>query len=209
MNGPPKRHRSDRRRLRLLAVALLLLWLVSGVANARTTVTPLARPHLAVSTATPSPSVPNVKVLSSGLVRVTATTPGATTRAGTQTAGTLGLAGSTTTLPACGSSPCTDPYRGAGAGRLRVNDFAAVLHLQVTQPGTPGGVATGFAVELAVHIASGWFVFRGYFSTGTNPTTSSTTINLDVYVDLGVRTLPTLLATDIALDGCQAAARCP
>jgi len=208
MNRVPANDHRPRDVARLFVLSFILLLLLSGGASAKTSVTAFGPAHLATSLVKPPGVVPNVKVLSTALVHVTLTFPGATTRAGTQVPGTVGLSGTTAVLAACPASTCTDPYRGSGAARLRTNDYAEVLHLQVTQPSATGS-RTGFDAELAVHLSTGWVVLRGYVSTGTHPTGAATTIDLDLYLDLGVRTPPTVLAVEVSLQGCASSTRCP
>ncbi|MCI4337384.1 MAG: hypothetical protein L3K17_09425, partial [Thermoplasmata archaeon] len=188
---------------------LLLLILPIGTATASTTVTNRAAGHLGTHVTGKPGAAGAVTVGTSTLLRFTPAVPGPTLRAGTQTGSATGLSGRTITLAACAVSPCTVHYRGAGEPRLRPGDFGILAHLTVLQPPAATGTATGFAFELAVKTTAGWTVARGYFSTGTNPSAATHTINLDFYIDLGVRIAPTILATDLVVDPCGAAVACP
>lgn len=192
----------------MLAFLFLLLVLPFGTASARTTVTHLATGHEAAFLAGGPVAPPAVTLGTHSLVHFTRGAPGPSARAGTQSGSLLGVSGGTSVLPGCGRSPCTDNYRGAGTARLRVGDFGLEVKLTVAQPPAATGKATGFVVQVAVHTAAGWTVDTGYLSTGTNPSATTRTIDLDFYVDLGVAVRPTLLATDVILSACAQPASC-
>jgi hypothetical protein len=187
---------------------VILLFLPWGAASARTTVTHLAAAHEVVQVAGPPTAPPAVTLGVHTLLHFAPGAPGPSARGGTQSGSLVGISGGTAVLPACGRSPCADSYRGAGTSRLRVGDWGLEVQLTVTQPPAATGKATGFSLQVAVHTAAGWTVVIGYFSTGTNPSATSRTIDLSFYEDLGVTIRPTLLTTDVVLSACAQAASC-
>ena len=151
-------------------------------------------------------TLPAVTVVKTGLLRVPAA--GTYVRAGAQTAGAPGLAGTTRILAACAAGPCNDSFRGAGAPRPVAGHYAAWVQLSLTQsPRT--GTAFGFDVEFAVKTASGWFVADGYFSSGRSTARGGQTVLVDLLIDLGTRTLPVLTFADVTLSACGSTAGCP
>jgi hypothetical protein len=130
-------------------------------------------------------------------------------RAGTLTAGSSGVAGTTRVLAACAAGPCNDSYRGASAARLVVGQYAVRLELKLTQPRTATCTAFGFAVELAVETVSGWFVVTGYFSSGTTGAATAQIVDVNLLVDLGTATLPTVRIVDSTLATCSTTTGCP
>ncbi len=173
---------------------------------AATSVTPFIASKVLVRTG--GNTLPAVVNVAHGLLKVTGAISG-DPRAGTQAGGASGVAGTTRILPSCTLVLCNDSYRGAGMPRLTVNHFAEWLELSLTQPPRTTGTAFGFAVELAVQTTTGWFVAFGYFSSGTTTSAVGHTIHLNLLVDLGTTTAPTVTAVEVALTACSTAARCP
>lgn len=194
---------------RASVLALVILFILPlGTASARTTVTPRTAGHEAALLAGPPLAPPAVTLGAHLLVHFTRGVPGPTLRAGAQSISPLGVSGRTSALPACGRSPCTDNYRGAGTARLKPGDWGVEVHLTVLQPPAATGKATGFVVQVAVETTAGWTAVIAYLSTGTNPSTAAQTINLNLFADLGVTAKPTVLATDIVVSACAQAASC-
>jgi hypothetical protein len=186
-------------------VALLVLGLlVPAPSVAKTSVTKLAASNLLVHTGTNL--APSVTVVKHGLLKVPAAT--VYQRAGAVAAGASGVAGTTRRLAACVAGPCNDSFRGAAAVRLIAGDYAAWIELALTQP-IARGTAFGFAVEFAVEVGSSWSIITGYFSSGTTTARAGQTVDLNLLIDLGTRTLPSLAIVDVTLSACATAGACP
>jgi hypothetical protein len=171
---------------------------------AKTSVTSLTPSRVFVHTGTNA--APSATVVTHGLLKVPAATfyP----RAGAVTAGANGVAGTTRKLPACAAGPCNDSFRGAAAGRLVAGDYAAWVELSLTQP-IASGTAFGFAVEFAVKVGTTWSTITGYFSSGTTTARAGQIVDVDLLIDLGTRTLPSLAIVDVTLSACATAGACP
>jgi len=125
--------------------------------------------------------------------------------AGTQ-GSSPGLQGVTVTLAAC-RFRCTDNYRPASSAAIAAGHYAERVTFTVTQPASTG-TATGFDVEVAVHLTTGWFFGSGYFSTGRATRAVASTITLRFFVDLGT-TAPTVTAVEVSVNSCLSTAGCP
>ncbi len=208
--NPPaaRRRRADRVRRAAGATALLLVALlfVGALVDASTTVTERTAPvervvHAGAPAAAPVRLTGETSVLLRGrLAGVPA--------AGVQAADALGAVGTTTALAACARSPCTDPYRSVGGTALAAGEYSERLEFAVTQPAT-GGTSTGFLLSVAVRTNSGWYWGYGYFATGVSGLAAGATVDLELYVGLGVAVAPTVLATEVAADACSSATSCP
>ncbi len=128
--------------------------------------------------------------------------------AGTQTPGTIGLSGVTLRLASCRVGPCTVGLRSAAPSRLVAGTYAEERVLSLTQP-PRRGVQFGFDVELAVRTTTGWFYLRGYLSSGVTRSAAGQVLHLDLYLDLGTRTLPAVLVTEVAINSCRTLRSCP
>lgn len=129
--------------------------------------------------------------------------------AGTQLAGTVGLAGTPTAIPACPAAACTDRYIVASPAGLTVGNYAERVTLTLTQPLAPPGVSKGFLVEVLVHTTTEWVVGRAYLATGTTAEAGGATITLLLYLNLGTAAAPTILGVQTVVDLCSTATVCP
>ena len=195
-------------RVLLLAALVVPLTTFLPTASASTSVTSQRASAVAISVRSSSPS-PAVSVIGNATVLVAARVPGPTQVAGTQTAGTIGLSGTTALLAGCRAGPCARQYRPAGAAALTVGHWAVEVRLAVSQPAVRLGASSGFAVEVAFHLTVGWVVAWGYFSTGTTRAATNQTVDVNVWVDLGTTIRPTSVPLELVLDRCSAATRCP
>jgi hypothetical protein len=193
----------------LLAVLILPTLTVPPEASAATTVTSLAASPVGTSVAGPPPAVVGVALVGVALVKMTNRLPGATTVAGRQTPGTLGLAGTPRPLPACRVGPCVDLFRPAGAAPPVVGHWALEVRLTVVQPPARTGTASGFAVEVAIQFAAGWSVEWGYLSSGTTRARTAQSVTVELWVDLGTPVRPILLGAPLLFDACSTARSCP
>lgn len=125
--------------------------------------------------------------------------------AGTQGA-PPGLAGTTVTLPACVGA-CVDRYRPASSVAIAAGHYAERVTFTVTQPGA-AGPAVGFDLMMAVHLATGWVFGQGYFSTGVSAGAGTSTVTLQMYVDLGTA-FPNVLGVEVTVNRCLATTVCP
>ncbi len=206
--------RSGRGRLALVALGFTFLLVpflpLVGSAYAATSVTsfPPGRSGIVSGGGTPPPAA--VRLVGTSLVLMSRTVPGPTTQAGTQSPGTVGLAGTTARLPPCNLPPCIDNYRGAGAAKLVAGHWAEEVQLSVVQPSTRhGGVASGFALEVAIRFPLGWTFEWGYFSTGTTRAATNQTVQLHFWIDLLTTVRPTPLSVIVLVSQCSSAGSCP
>jgi hypothetical protein len=188
------------------AVLCVICFLLPGTAVGATTVTSHAPAGYAVQHVGPPPAAPTTET-------GTADRPAAAAQAdlpvaGTQTAGTLGLAGTPTALPEC-LTACRDRYIVTSPAGLVVGDYAERITFDLTQPVAPPGVSTGFLIEIAVDLSTGWVVGRAYLATGTTTETGGAAITLTVYLNLGTAAAPTILSVRTVVDTCSTATVCP
>ncbi len=199
--------RAGRRSAPLLALLLLSLLAVAGPASAATTVTAFG-PVVSGDVTRGPPTAPPVTVLGTVLTTITTTTPGAAPKAGAQVAGSIGLDGSTSRLASCRTALCTQNVRGAGTPGLTVGHWAEEVQLSVRQPPRTA-TASGFAVEVAVHLPLGWLTVFGYLSTGLSRAATGSTIHLQLWVDLLTTVRPPPLTVLVVVTACGTAAACP
>jgi hypothetical protein len=190
----------------LALVSPVLLIAQDSLAATSVTVGPSSPMHVQVFG--PPAAVPGLTFNSVTLNRITIAVAGAAA-AGRQGVPVVGAVGTTLTIPACKVGPCTHDFRGAGTVRLLAGDWAEMASFTLVQPSAKTGVASGFFIELAIQTAAGWSFTRAYFSSGTTPSRLAQTINLHVWIDLGVALKPTVLTADVVFDHCGTAGRCP
>lgn len=128
--------------------------------------------------------------------------------AGTQSSGAPGESGVVRVLPRCAPGPCFQSFRGASTDPMHPGDAAEVVTFHLLQPTVSTG-ASGFLVEVSVHTLRGWWTASGYFATGTTTSVNPQSITITLYVDLGTRLVPTVLAFEFAADRCLSATECP
>ncbi|MCI4352782.1 MAG: hypothetical protein L3K14_05260 [Thermoplasmata archaeon] len=186
----------------ILAVFLLNL---QGEASAATSVTPQSPDPYSVTQVGAPPGAPTT-LRATVVVRATAALAGLPA-AGTQRAGTAGVAGVPRALPTCRVAACLDRYVVASPAGLIVRDFAERVTFTLPQPQAPPGTSTGFMVEILIHTTAGWTSGRAYLATGTTP--RAATITLQLFVDLGTQVAPTILSVQTTVDTCSAATSCP
>jgi hypothetical protein len=182
---------------------LLALLLLQGLALGATSVTVHApAPYSVVKVGAP-PTPP---------VTLTATADAVATRgeaglgaAGVQTA-VPGMAGTPTALPGCGAADCRDRYIVASPAGLTAGDYAERGTYTVTQPAAG---STGFMIELAVELSTGWVVGRAYLATGTSGVAGGSTITLELYLNLDTAAAPDILSVQSVIDACTSATACP
>jgi len=179
---------------------------VAGTAAASTSVTLRPGGHVLVK-AGPGRTAAPITLLTSTLLTVSL----AMTRdraAGTVLPGSNGVAGTDHTLPACGVTPCNDSFRGAGTVKLIGGHIAAWVQFSLVQPSRTG-TPFGFAVELTIHLLTGWRTTVGYFQSGTTGTASTHTVQLNLLIDLGVTVRPTVLSSTTVAFLCGGTTQCP
>ena len=183
-------------------VVVLLLLVLPASASAATTVRVRAGSHYHAAHILPA-AAPPVTIGAHARVHLGAA-PGYAA-AGVQ--GTSpGAQGSTVILAACAGA-CTDRYRPASAPALPAGAYVERVTFTVTQP-HHAGPAIGFDVNIAVHLSTGWVFGRGYFSTGLAPGGATSTVTLNIFVNLG-GAVPTVRAVEVTVDRCNATTGCP
>ena len=191
------------RRHTLGLAVLLLLMVLPASASAATTVRVFpASPYLVVSVTLPP--TPPVTIGAHALVRFGGAPPGYAA-AGVQ-GSSPGLQGTTVVLAACARA-CTDNYRPASSAPLAARHYAERVIFTVTQPAHTG-TATGFDVDVGVHLSTGWVFEAGYFSTGLGSRGTAATITLRLFLDLGAA-LPTVGSVQVTVNSCNSPAACP
>ncbi|HYK92951.1 MAG TPA: hypothetical protein VEY07_02785 [Thermoplasmata archaeon] len=188
---------------------LLALLTQVPLTAASTTVTPFSSSAEGARVVVPATPPKGVAVVNISLVLLTATVPGPTAVSGRQTAGTVGLAGSTARLGSCNLGPCTRQYRPAGAAGLKAGHWAVEVRLTVVQPSFRLAKPSGFGVEVAVRAGAGWVAAWAYYSTGLSRAVANQTIDLNLWVDLGTTIRPSSLPVVVAIGPCASTAVCP
>ncbi len=194
---------------RLFAAAfsfLVLILLLPTPAHASTSVTQLAASPSALAMAQGA-SPPPISQIGLGIVLLTKATSTFPT-AGRQTAGTLGLSGATVRVAACRVGPCTDGYRSAAPSTLVAGTYAEELVISYLQPSRLGAPFS-FDIEVGVETTGGWTIFHGYFSSGSGRSPAAQIVHLDLFLDLGSRAVPRVLAIHVSLNPCLTLRSCP
>lgn len=196
-----------RRRTVYLATVAAMIAMVGGWALAVTTTT--AGPAQNTNITTSAPAGFTVASVGSTQAVLVSSTIAAYTGAGTQTVGTAGLSGSTITIATCAAGPCVANYHAVNGNAVTTGDYAEQIVLSVTQPAT-GGTASGFDAQLEVTINAVTLEFGNtYFSTGVSSAGTAQTVNVYVFVDLGVTSAPVVNTISIQLNACLSASNCP
>lgn len=196
-----------RRRTVYVATIVATLAMVGGWVLAASTTTVLPSQTSNVTSGAPS-GFTAASVQSTQVVVESSTIVGYA-NGGTQLVGTSALGGTTTALAVCAAGPCTGNYNSVNGNAPTAGEYAVQMVLAVTQPAT-GGAATGFDVQVEANINANVLVFGYvYFSTGVSSAVSAQTVNVYVFVDLGVGVAPTVNSISIQMNGCLSATTCP
>lgn len=199
-----------RRRTVYVATIVAMLAMVGGWALATTTTTVMSQPGSANIT-TSQPTGFSTATVGSDQVVVVTSAIAAYSSAGTQSAGTVGLAGQTIALNACSAGTCTQSFLSVNGNAATAGDYAEQLVIAVTQPASTG-TSTGFDIQIEVSINSNSLVFGdAYFATGVAGATSSQTVNVYLFIDLGVNGInaPTISSISVQFNGCNSNTSCP
>jgi hypothetical protein len=195
-----------------IVTAALMAAMIGGYALAATTITTLSPGQNSNITNTPSPggfaigsvSTEQIVILTSGMV--------ASSNAGTQTTGAVGLGGTPTALASCGGPPCTpQSFITAVPVTETLGNYAEQIVLNVNQPASTGA-SSGFDYEITILASSGTVVVIGYLATGLASVTSGQSVPVFLFVDLGVAstaTPPTITSLSVVLNLCSSATACP
>ncbi|MCI4323537.1 MAG: hypothetical protein L3K03_05900 [Thermoplasmata archaeon] len=131
--------------------------------------------------------------------------------AGAQSAGVLGIGGSTVALTSCASaSTCSETFNAVNGNPASTGDVVDQIEISVTQPGN-AGTAQGFDIQVSINAGVGptYTVADGYFSTGLATASGTSTVNVFLLVDLGTTTPQTVNSVSVALNSCDSATTCP
>lgn len=186
-----------------LALALMVLLIaVPSLASGATSVRALAPSHYLVIHPALAPAPP---VTIGANVRVyRGVAPGYP--AGGVQGTSPGLEGTTVVLASCAAA-CTDNYRPASAPALPGGHYLERVTFTVVQP-RHAGPATGFDLEVAVLLSTGWVVGKGYFSTGVATGATTATLTLRLFIDLGTA-IPTITKVEVTVNPCGSTTTCP
>lgn len=198
---------NGRRRAVWIATAAAMVALLGGWALAVSTTStgPAQSSNITVTT----PNGFTTASVGSTQVILLSSTVAAYPAAGTQAATTAALSGSTLTLTACATGPCTQNLVAVDGNTVTAGDYALQMVVDVTQPAT-GGTAAGFDVQAEVTINGGTLEFgNAYLSTGVSTAVTSQTVDVLLFVDLGTTTAPTLSSASIQFNSCLSASSCP
>ncbi|MGA7923132.1 MAG: hypothetical protein WCA77_04075, partial [Thermoplasmata archaeon] len=181
-----------RRQRTIYAVTLAaMIAMIGGYALAATSVTTLAPQQSSGVTQSPSPGgfTGIVTVHSESLVILSAGMTGSAT-GGTQTAGAVGLSGTTTQLAACTGACVEQNFRSASPTTEVTGDFGEQLVLNAFQ--STANSAIGFDMSIAVSITVGSTTSTVTSFMYLEMPTSGTTETIPVYlfVDLETSTAP-------------------
>lgn len=203
---PSPSHRTLRRRTVYLVTLAGLVALIGGwtLAVSSTTTGPSQSTNITVT----APSgFTAAQIQSSSAIAVSGAIA-AYANAGTQSPTTAALAGTPTALASCATGPCYANYLAVNGATVTAGDYALQLEIQVSQPASTGSSA-GFDLQVEATINSGALVFgSGYFATGT-ATGTAQTVDVYLFLDLGVTTAPTISEISVQFNNCQSATACP
>jgi len=200
-----------------LVTAALMVAMVGGYALAATS---LSTGPGQASNLTSSPTSPftTATITSEQLVVMTGTMVALGT-AGSQTANTVGLAGTPNTLTACTVAPCTPVNLRPAVSPVvaTTGDFSEQILLSVTQPTTASATASAFDFSITiVYELNGvppttTYSYQGYLGTGSTSAAASETIPVYLYIDLGTATPLTITTNGISavFNTCSTTASCP
>ena len=199
-----------RRRTVYVATIVAMLAMVGGWALATTTSTSGPAQDTNITTSQPA-GFSTATVTSSQIVTVTNAIV-AYSGAGTQAPGTAGLAGTPTALGICNPGPCTQNFNSVNNGNtVTAGDYSEQLEISVTQPAT-GGADSAFDMQVKITLHTGSLVFgNAYIETAVSTAGSAVTVNVYVFVDLGVNGIsaPQIDSISVQFNGCLSATSCP
>jgi len=201
-----------------LVTAALMVAMIGGYALAATS---LSTGPGQTSNVTTSPTNPfaTASITSEQLVIMTGTIMGLGP-AGSQTANTVGLAGTPNTLTPCTAAPCTPVNLRPAVTPVTAaaGDFTEQILLSVTQPlasGNPGPSAFDFSITIVFELngvpPTTTLSYQGYLGTGATTAAASVTIPVYLFLDLGTAT-PLIIANNgisAVFNTCSATTSCP
>jgi len=200
-----------------LVTAALMVAMVGGYALAATS---LSTGPGQASNLTSSPTSPfaTATITSEQLVVMTNAMVALGT-AGSQTAGTVGLAGTPNTLTACTVAPCVpvNLRPAVSPNTATTGNFAEQILLSVTQPTTASATASAFDFSITIVIElngvppTTTYSYQGYLGTGSTSAAGSETIPVYLYLDLGTTTPLTITTNGISavFNTCSITTSCP
>lgn len=193
-----------------LVTAALMVAMIGGYALAATTVTTLNPQQSSNVTNTPTPGgFANIGAITSEQLVVLTAGMTASVTAGSQTIGSVGLAGTPTALAVCAAAPCAvQNFRSASPATETTGNYGEQIVISVTQPAT-GGTSVGFDFSITVVASTGNVVAQGYLATGVSSAGTAQTISVYVFVDLTTTTAPVINSLSVVFNQCQSATVCP
>lgn len=205
----------NRQRTLYLITAAAMVAMIGGYALAATTVTTLSPQQSSNVTQSPSPGGFSTvaSVTSEQLVVLSAGMTGAAT-AGTETAGALGLDGSTHALAVCAANPCPlANFITALPATETTGNYGEQIVLTVTQPAGAATNAVGFDMAITFSITVGVTTSSvnalGYLDTNASGGASATTVTVFLFVDLTTSTAPVVNSVSLVFNQCSTATACP
>ncbi|MCI4317073.1 MAG: hypothetical protein L3J96_00910 [Thermoplasmata archaeon] len=198
-----------RRRTVYVATIVAMLAMVGGWALATTTTT--AGPAENSNITTSQPAGFTVATVGSSQVVTLSGTMATYSSAGTQAAGTGGLAGTPHALAVCAAGPCTENHDAVNGNAATAGDYAEQLVISVIQPAT-GGVASGFDVQVEITMNVNVLEFGvGYFSSGVSSAVTAQTVEVYLFIDLGLGGIlaPVINTISVQFNSCLTTAACP
>lgn len=196
-----------RRRTAYLVTVAAMVAMVGGWALAASSVT--SGPSQVTNVTTTTPTGFTTASLSSAQVVMVSSTIAGYLGAGTQSASTSALAGTTLVLGVCATGPCVENHNAVNGNAATAGNYAEQLVVAVTQPASTGS-ATGFDIQVELNINSNTLVFGyAYFSTGVSTAATSQTVDVYLFVDLGVTAAPLVNSISVQFNGCLSASACP
>jgi hypothetical protein len=204
----------------IVTVALMAA-MIGGYALAATTVTTLSPGQSSNITNTPNPGgFANIGAITSEqLVVLTSCMTGgacgigATAKAaGVETAGAVGLNGTTTALAGCATAPCVvQNFRTAVPATETTGDFGEQIGINVLQPAV-NGASLGFDFSITISVTvtgvTSSLVVQGYLATGAAGAAQKS-VPVFLFVDLGTLTSPSINSLSVVFNQCSNATYCP
>lgn len=200
-----------KRRQRTIYIATLaaMIAMIGGYALAVTSVTTLAPQQSSNVTQSPNPTgfTGIATVNSESLVLLSSGMTGSAT-GGTQTAGAVGLSGTTTQLAACAGVCVEQNFRVASPATEVAGDFGEQIVLNAFQ--SAANSAVGFdmviSVSITVGVTTSSVTAFAYLEIPTSGTTA--TIPVFIFADLGTGSAPVVNSISLVFNQCATGASC-
>lgn len=204
-----------KQRLVYVVTAAAMIAMIGGYALAATSITTLSPQQATNVTQSPSPGAfSNVATVLSEQLVVLTNGMSTATAAGTESAGAVGLSGTTAALAACALAPCAaSNFITASPATEVTGDYGEQIVLTVTQPATPATNSVGFdmafTLSITVGVTTSSVTALAYLATGTTGVATTSSVPVFVFIDLGTTSAPVINSVSVIFNQCASATACP